>query len=115
MKIEYDHSKIEKDIQSKWNESNAFTAKIDNKKPSIQDLKISHNSITLVNGKLESFDFKSENLKDENFFKINEFHLDQHLNFANELKDNRMQNLNTALHEGGFYLNIKSQSFQDFL
>ena len=33
MKIEYDHSKIEKDIQSKWNESNAFTAKIDNKKP----------------------------------------------------------------------------------
>ena len=30
MKIEYDHSKIEKDIQSKWNESNAFTAKIDN-------------------------------------------------------------------------------------
>ena len=81
---------------------------IDNKKPSIQDLKISHNSITLVNGKLESFDFKSENLKDENYFKINEFHLDQHLNFANELKDNRMQNLNTALHEGGFYLNIKS-------
>ncbi len=33
MKIEYDHSKIEKDIQSKWNESNAFTAKIDNEKP----------------------------------------------------------------------------------
>ena len=30
MKIEYDHSKIEKDIQSNWIESNAFTAKIVN-------------------------------------------------------------------------------------
>ena len=35
MKIEYDHSKIEKDIQSKWDESNAFTVKIDNEKPNI--------------------------------------------------------------------------------
>ena len=32
--------------------------------------------------------------------------LHHHLNFANSLKDNPMQNLNTALHEGGFNLNI---------
>ena len=82
--------------------------KLDNKKPNFQDLKFSHNSIILVNGKLESFDFKSENLKNENYFKINELNLDQHFNFANELKDNPMQNLNTALHEGGLFLNIKS-------
>ena len=80
----------------------------DYKKPIVQDLKFSHNSITLINGKLESFDFKSENLKDEKYLEINELNLDQHLNFANKLKDNPMQNLNTALHEGGFYLNITS-------
>ena len=34
MKIEYDHSKIEKDIQSKWDEANAFTVKIDNENAS---------------------------------------------------------------------------------
>ena len=33
MKIEYKHSEIEKDIQSKWEKSNAFTANIDKKKP----------------------------------------------------------------------------------
>ena len=30
---------------------------LDNKKPNVQNLKFSHNSITLINGKLESFDF----------------------------------------------------------
>ena len=38
MKIEYDHSKIEKDVQSKWDESNAFTAKIDNEEPTLRSI-----------------------------------------------------------------------------
>ena len=42
---------------------------LDDKKPNVQDLKFSHNSITLINGKLESFDFKSENLKDKDYLK----------------------------------------------
>ena len=33
MKIEYRHSEIEKDIQSKWEKSNTFTVNIDKKKP----------------------------------------------------------------------------------
>ncbi len=78
------------------------------KKPNNQDLEFSHNSIILVNGRFESFDFKSESLEDKNNINIKEIDLDHHLNFANELKDNPMQNLNTALHQGGFSLNINS-------
>ncbi len=81
---------------------------LDSKKPITQDLKFIHNSIILINGKLDSFDFKSENLKDKNSFKIKDVGFDHHLNFTNEFKDNPMQNLNTALHEGGFHLNINS-------
>ena len=77
------------------------------KKPKTQDLKFNHNSITLINGKLEAFDFKSEKIKNKDFFSIKEFETNHHLNFANEFIDNSMQNLNTALHEGGFSLNIK--------
>ena len=82
--------------------------KLNDEKPDFHDLVLSHNSITLINGKLQSFDFKSENFEDKNYFSITNLGLDHHLNFANSLKDNPMQNLNTALHEGGFNLNIKS-------
>ena len=54
------------------------------KKPKTQDLKFNHNSITLINGKLEAFDFKSEKIKNKNFFSIKEFETNHHLNFANE-------------------------------
>ena len=81
---------------------------LSNKKPNIQDLKFSHNSITLINGKFDSFDFKSENLKDKNFLTIKQLDLDLHSNFAKEFKDNQMQNLNTALHQGGFNLIINT-------
>ena len=97
---------LEKVLNENFKELN--NSQLDNKKPNLKDLKFSHNSITLVNGKLESFDFKSENQKDKNCFKIKELNFDQHLNFANECKDSLMQNLNTALHEGGFCLNINS-------
>ena len=53
----------------------------DHKKPNALDLNFSHNSITLINGKLESFDFGSESLKYDNYLKINDINLDQHLNF----------------------------------
>ena len=95
---------LEKVLNENFKELN--NEQLDNKKPNAQDLKFNHNSIKLINGKLDSFNFKSENLKDKDHFKIIDFGFDHHLNFANELKDNPMQNLNTALHEGGFYLNI---------
>ena len=79
---------------------------LNDKKPYFHDLGFNHNSINLLNGKLQSFDFKSENLKEKNNFSITNLDFDHHLNFANSLKDNPMQNLNTALHEGGFNLNI---------
>ena len=81
---------------------------VNNKKPDFHEFSFIHNSIKLINGKLQSFDFKSENLKNKNYFSITNLDFNHHLNFANNLKDNPMQNLNTALHEGGFNLNISS-------
>ena len=81
---------------------------VNDKKPDFHEFSFIHNSIKLINGKLQSFDFKSENLKDKNYFSITNLDFNHHLNFANNLKDNPMQNLNTALHEGGFNLNISS-------
>ncbi len=80
---------------------------LDNKKPKILDLNFIHNSIILINGKLHSFDFKPEDSKEKNYFNVTEFDLDHHLNFLNDFKESPLQSLNTALHEGGFYLNIK--------
>ncbi len=99
-------SDLEKVLNDNFKELN--NEQLDNKKPNSHDLKFNHNSIRLINGKFESFDFESENLKDKNFLKIKELDLEHHLNFAKELKDNPMQNLNTALHESGFDLNINS-------
>ena len=76
------------------------------KTPNFQNLKFTHNSIVLINGELESFDFKSENFKDKNYLPVKKLELDHHLIFANEFKNNPMQNLNTALHQGGFCLKI---------
>ena len=81
---------------------------VNDKKPDFHEFSFIHNSIKLINGKLQSFDFKSENLKNKNYFSITNLDFNHHLNFANNLKDNPMQNLNTALHEGGFNLNISS-------
>ncbi len=97
---------LEKVLNDNFKELN--NEQSDSKKPNIQNLKLIHNSIILINGKLESFDFKSENSKDKNYLTIKELDIDHHLNFANEFKDNPMQNLNTALHEGGFNLNVNS-------
>ena len=98
---------LEKVLNENFEELN--NEKLDYKKPTTTNLKFKHNSITLINGKLESFDFKSENIKEKNYFTIKEIDLDQHLNFANDTKNNSMQNLNTALHEGGFYLHINNE------
>ena len=97
---------LEKVLNDNFNELN--NDQLDDKNPYLHDLNFTHNSIKLVNGKLQSFNFKSESLKDKNFFSLKDLDFDHHLNFANELKDNPMQNLNTALHEGGFNLNINS-------
>ncbi len=82
--------------------------KLEKKKPKIKNLDFNHNSIVLINGKLDSSDFKLENFKDKNTIIIKESDLNHHLNFADELKNNVMQNLNTALHEDGFTINISS-------
>ena len=98
---------LEKVLNDNFKELN--NEQLDNKKPSAHDLKFNHNSITLVNGKLDSSNFKNENLKDKNYFTIKELDLDHHLNLANEFTDNSMKSLNTALHEGGFSLSINSE------
>jgi len=82
--------------------------KLNEKKPKIFNLGFDHNSVILINGKLVSFNFKFENLKDKNNFSIKKVELNQHLNFTDELEENSMQSLNTALHDGGFILDIKS-------
>ncbi len=97
---------LEKVLNDNFNELNNDQS--DDKNPHLNDLNFTHNSIKLINGKLQSFNFKSESSKDKNFFSLKDLDFDHHLNFANELKDNQMQNLNTALHEGGFNLNINS-------
>ncbi len=106
-KEDWKFTDLEKVLNDNFKELN--NEQLDSKKPNVQDLKFNHNSIILINGKLDSFDFKSESLKDKNYFSIKSLDLDQHLNFVNEFKDNPMQNLNTALHEGGFNLNINSE------
>ena len=97
---------LEKFLKDNFDELN--NDNLNDKKPDFQEFSFIHNSIKLINGKLQSFDFKSENLKDKNCFSITNLDFNHHLNFANNLKDNPMQNLNTALHEGGFNLNISS-------
>ena len=95
---------LEKVLNDNFKELN--NEKSENQRSNFHNLKFNHNSITLINGKLETFNFKPENFKDENSNLIKELDFDHHLNFANEFNDNPMQNLNTALHEGGFSLNI---------
>ena len=73
-----------------------------NQRPRVDGLGFDHNSIILINGKLDTFNFKLENLKNKNSVLVEELNLNHHLNFAEELKNNSMQNLNTALNEGGF-------------
>ncbi len=104
-KEDWKFTDLEKVLNENFKELN--NEQLDYKKPKAKDFKFNHNSISLVNGKLLSFDFKSEDLKNTNYFTIKELDLNQHLNFANEFKDSSMQNLNSALHEGGFTLNIK--------
>ena len=82
---------------------------LEKKVSNFQNLSFDHNSIKLVNGKLESFDFKLENFKNKNMTVIKEFDFDTHLNFVKNFRDNQMQNLNIALHDGGFSLNINSE------
>ncbi len=103
---EWKFTDLEKILSDNFKELN--NEKLENEKPKIKNLSFDHNSIILINGKLDSFDFKLENFKDKNTLMIKEFDLDHHLNFADELKNNIMQNLNTALHEDGYILNINS-------
>ncbi len=104
---EWKFTDLEKILKENFKELNNEKSK--NKNPNIIDLGFKHNSITLINGKLDSFNFKIENIKDKNYSPINELELDLLLNFVDETNENSMQNLNTALHEGGFKLDIKSE------
>ena len=92
-------------MKENFNELN--NEKLENQNPKIINLGFKHNSIIVVNGKLNAFDFKVENFKDKNFSPISELELDYLLNFFDVSKDSSMQSLNIALHEGGFKLNIK--------
>ena len=83
--------------------------KLEKKATNFKNLSFNHNSIKLVNGKLESFDFKLENFKNKNMVLVKEFDFDTHLNLVKNLRENQMQNLNTALQDGGFSLNINSE------
>ncbi len=103
---EWKFTDLEKILTKNFKELN--NKKSVNSKPKANSLEFDHNSITLINGKLAKYDFRFENFKNGNILSIKEIELDNHLNFANELKNNQMQNLNTALHEGGFNLNINS-------
>ena len=93
-------------MKENFNELN--NEKLENQNPKIINLGFKHNSIIVVNGKLNAFDFKVENFKDKNFSTISELELDYLLNFFDVSKDSSMQSLNIALHEGGFKLNINS-------
>ena len=83
---------LEKVLNENFKELN--NVQLDNKKPNLKDLKFSHNSITLVNGKLESFDFKSENLKDKNCLKNDYFNIAVHIRRPNP-DDNRIMGVDT--------------------
>ena len=98
---------LEKILKENFKELN--NKKLKKKNPNLIDLGFEHNSITLINGKLDSFNFNTENFKDKTYSPINELGLDLILNFVDGSKENSMQNLNTALHEGGFKLDINSE------
>ena len=102
---EWKFTDLEKILKENFNELN--NEKLENQNPKIINLGFKHNSIIVVNGKLNAFDFKVENFKDKNFSPISELELDYLLNFFDVSKDSSMQSLNIALHEGGFKLNIK--------
>ena len=57
---------LEKFLKDNFDELNNDNLK--DKKPDFQEFSFIHNSIKLINGKLQSFDFKPENLKDKNNF-----------------------------------------------
>ena len=103
---EWKFTDLEKILNDNFNELS--NEKLKKELPNLQNLSFNHNSIILVNGKLESYDFKLEKFKDKNINLIKEFDFDYHLNFVKNFKVNQMQNLNTALHEGGFILNINA-------
>ena len=104
---EWKFTDLEKILKDNFKE--LHNKELKNKSPKFLNLGFKHNSIILINGKLNSFDFKAENLKDKNYSLINELRLDQLLNLTDVTIENPMQNLNTALHEGGFKLSIGSE------
>ena len=57
---------------------------LENKNPKVYNLDFKHNSIKLINGKLDSFDFKAENFKDKNYKPINELGFNHLLNFVDD-------------------------------
>ena len=77
---------LEKFLKDNFDELN--NDNLNDKNPDFHEFSFIHNSIKLINGKLQSFDFKSENLKDKNCFSITNLDFNHHLNFANNLKDN---------------------------
>ncbi len=103
---EWKFTDLEKILNDNFVELN--NEKFERNRPDIQKFNFNHNSITLLNGKLESFNFEIENFEDKNSSIVKELHLEHHLNFKSDLNNNSMQNLNTALHEGGYSLNINS-------
>ena len=103
---EWKFTDLEKILNDNFVELN--NEKFENNRSNIQKFNFNHNSIILLNGKLESFNFELENFEDKNFSIVKELDLEHHLNFKSELNNNSMQNLNTALHEGGYSLNINS-------
>ena len=103
---EWKFTDLEKILKDNFKELN--NKKSENENLDVFNLDFKHNSIILINGKLDSYDFKIENLKDKNYSPVNKLELDHLLNFIDVSKENSMQNLNTALHEGGFRLDVNS-------
>ena len=76
----------------------------DNKNEHIELIKdFEHNSIVLINGFLKSKNFKYEN---EKKIKISDYKCDQKKN--NDESNNSLINLNNALFEGGYFLEVSS-------
>ncbi len=103
---EWKFTDLEKILKDNFGELN--NKKSVNKNPNVFNLDFKHNSIILINGQLDSYDFKIENFQDKNYSPVNKLELDHLLNFIDVSKENSMQNLNTALHEGGFRLHVNS-------
>ena len=101
---EWKFTDLEKILKDNFEELN--NKKSENKNPNILNFGFKHNSRILINGKLDSCDFKIENFKDKNYSPVNKLELDHLLNFIDGSKENTLQSLNTALHEGGFRLDI---------